>query len=199
MKLYANPTSPFVRVVRMALHEKGLADAVQVVMVDAWGDAPEFLDANPAGRVPVLVGDGVRLTEAPLILHYLDTLRPDPPALPRGAGAAAVLSRAGLAFAVFEAATAIIIGRKSAPDFDEGMVGQKRYRTMRTGFARLDAACPAPEPRGLDIADMAAITALDYAVFRFPDEDWRALAPRTAALRDANAGRPSVSETGPVG
>ena len=200
MKLYANPTSPFVRVVRMALHEKGLADAVQVVMVDAWGDAPEFLDANPAGRVPVLVGgDGTCLAEAPLILHYLDTLRPDLPALPRGAGAAAVLSRAGLAFAVFEAATAIIIGRKSAPDFDEGMVGRKRYRTMRTGFARLDAACPAPEPRGLDIADMAAITALDYAVFRFPDEDWRALAPRTAALRDANAGRPSVSETAPVG
>ena len=198
MKLYANPTSPFVRVVRMALHEKGLADSVEVVMVDAWGDAPEFLDANPAGRVPVLVADGTRLAEAPLILHYLDTLRPDPPALPRGDGAAAVLARAGLAFTVFEAATAIIIGRKSAPDFDEGMVGRKRYRTMRTGFIRLDAACPAPEPRGLDLADMAAITALDYAVFRFPDEDWRALAPRTAALRDANAGRPSVSETAPV-
>ena len=197
MKLYANPTSPFVRVVRMALYEKGLADAVQVVMVDAWGDAPEFLDANPAGRVPVLVADdGARLAEAPLILHYLDTLRPDPAVLPRG-GAAAVLSRAGLAFAVFEAATAIIIGRKSAPDFDEGMVGRKRYRTMRTGFAGLDAACPAPELRGLDIADMAAITALDYAVFRFPGEDWRALAPRTAALRDANAGRPSVSGTAP--
>ncbi len=200
MKLYANPTSPFVRVVRMALHEKGLADSVQVMMVNAWADAPEFLDANPAGRVPVLVGDdGVRLAEAPLILHYLDTLRPDPAALPPGAGAAATLSRAGLAFAVFEAATAIIIGRKSAPDFDTGMVDRKRYRTMRTGFARLDAACPAPEPRGLDLADMAAITALDYAAFRFPDEDWRALAPRTAALRDANAERPSVKKTAPVG
>ena len=200
MRLYANPTSPFVRVVRMALHEKGLAGAVEVVMVDAWGDAPAFLDANPAGRVPVLLGDGgMRLAEAPLILHFLDDLQPDPPVLPRGAGAAAALSRAGLAFGVFEAATAIIIGRKSAADFDAGMVGQKRHRTMRTGFARLDAACPAPGLRGLDIADMAAITALDYAVFRFPDEDWRALAPRTAALRDANAERPSVKETAPVG
>ena len=200
MKLYANPTSPFARVVRMALHEKGLADGVQVLMVDAWADAPEFLDANPAGRVPVLVGDdGVRLAEAPLILHYLDTLRPDPPALPRGAEGAAVLSRAGLAFSVFEAATAIIIGRKSARDFDDGMVGRKRYRTIRTGFARLDAACPAPEPRGLDLADMAAITALDYAMFRFPDEDWRAMAARTAALRDVNAGRPAIKETAPVG
>ena len=93
MRLYANPTSPFVRVVRMALHEKGLAGAVEVVMVDAWGDAPAFLDANPAGRVPVLLGDGgMRLAEAPLILHYLDDLQPDPPVLPRGAGAAAALA-----------------------------------------------------------------------------------------------------------
>lgn len=129
-------------------------------------------------------------SKLPLILHCLDTLRPDPAALPRGAGAAAMLSRAGLALSVFEAATALIIGRKSAGDFDSGMVGRKRHRTMRTGFARLDAACPAAAPHGLDLADMAAITALDYAVFRLPDEDWRALAPRTAALRGTRGGPP---------
>ena len=70
---------------------------------------------------------------------------------------------------------------------------------MRTGFARLDAACPVAAPCGLDLADMAAITALDDAVFRFLDENWRAMAPRTAALRNANAGRPSVKETAPAG
>lgn len=198
MKLFVNPTSPFVRLVRMALFEKGLADAVELVVVDAWADAPDFLDANPAGRVPTLVTeDGTRLTEAPLILQHLDAIRPEPAMVPRGAGAADTLSRAGLAIGVFEAAVSIVIGRKSAPDFDAQMVGQKRYRTMRTGFARLDGIGPEPGPRALDIADIAAITALDYAVFRFPDTDWRATAPRIAALRDANAGRPAVAETAP--
>lgn len=200
MKLYANPTSPFVRVVRMALHEKGLADDVEVAIVDAWADAPDFLDANPAGRVPTLLtDDGTRLTEAMLILQHLEAVRPDPAVLPRGPGAAAALSRAGVAVGVFDAAVAVIIGRKSAPDFDRGLVGQKRYRTMRTGFERLNALSPEPGPRALDIADIAAIAALDYAVFRFPETDWRAIAPRMASLRDANADRPSVAQTTPCG
>lgn len=198
MKLYANPTSPFVRIVRMAIHEKTMADAVDVVMVDAWADAPEFLDANPAGRVPALVTDeGPRLAEAMLILQHLDAVRPDPAILPRGQGAPAILARTGLAVGIFDASVAVIIGRKSAPDFDGGTVGQKRFRTMRDGFARLEQASPPPGARALDLADITAITALDYAVFRFPDTDWRAAAPRVAALRDANADRPSVAETAP--
>jgi glutathione S-transferase len=149
MKLYANPTSPFVRVVRMALHEKELADEVELALVDAWADAPDFLDANPAGRVPALVTDeGVRLTEAMLILQYLEAVRPEPAVLPRGAGAAEALGRAGVAVGVFDAAVSVIIGRKSAPEFDDGMVGRKRFRTMRDGFGRIEAASPEPGPRG---------------------------------------------------
>lgn len=211
MRLYANPTSPFVRVVRMAIIEKGLADAVEVALVDAWADAPDFLAANPAGRVPALVTDaGLALSEAPLIVRYLDALRPVPALVPQAPeAAAAVLARAGLAFNVFDAAVALIIGRKSAPGFDAGMVGAKRHRTLRAALARLDAALPAEElpaeglPDGgtqpFDLAAIAAVTALDYNALRFPETDWRGLAPRLAALRDAQADRPSVRETVPRG
>ncbi|WP_018259930.1 glutathione S-transferase family protein [Methylobacterium sp. WSM2598] len=193
MKLYANPTSPFVRIVRMALIEKGLAETVETVFVDAWADDPAHLDANPAGRVPALVTrEGVRLTEALLILRHLDAIRPEPAVF---TVEAEILSCAGLAVGVFDAAVAVIIGRKSAPDFDTGMVGIKRYRTMREGLKRLDAALPASGP--FDLSAIAAVTALDYLMFRFPNEEWRALAPRLAALRDANADRPSVRETAP--
>jgi glutathione S-transferase len=193
MKLLANPTSPFVRIVRMALIEKGLDAEVETVPVDAWGDERALLEANPAGRVPALVTrDGVPLTEALLILSHLDTIRLEPRVL---TGAPA-LSCAGLAVGVFDAAVAILIGRKSAPDFDTGFVGAKRFRTMHEGLARLDAALPPDGP--FDIGPIAAITALDYLLLRFPDKQWRDLAPKLVALREAQAERRSVKDTAPV-
>ena len=120
----------------MALIEKGLNEAVDTTIVDAWADDPAFLDANPAGRVPTLVTDeGARLTEALLILTHLDAVGPEPAVL---AGGPEALSAAGIAIGVFDAAVAVIIGRKSAPDFDTGLVGIKRFRTMREGLKRLD-------------------------------------------------------------
>ncbi|MCF4124721.1 glutathione S-transferase family protein [Methylobacterium sp. SyP6R] len=196
MKLYANPTSPFVRIVRMALIEKGLNEATDTTFVDAWADDPAFLDANPAGRVPTLVtDDGARLTEALLILAHLDAVGTTPAVV---AGGPKALSAAGLAIGVFDAAVAVIIGRKSAPDFDAGLVGTKRFRTMREGLRRLDAVFDGVrEPFGLPA--IAAITALDYLVFRFPDHEWRELCPNVAAFRDAQADRPSVRDTVPRG
>ncbi|KMO40326.1 glutathione S-transferase family protein [Methylobacterium aquaticum] len=196
MKLYANPTSPFVRIVRMALIEKGLNEATDTIIVDAWADDPAFLAANPAGRVPTLItDDGARLTEALLILSYLDAIGTRPATL---AGGPAALSAAGVAIGVFDAAVAVIIGRKSAPDFDTGLVGTKRFRTMREGLRRLDAVFDTVrQPFGLPA--IAAITALDYLEFRFPDHDWRGLCPGVAAFRDAQADRPSVRDTVPRG
>jgi len=196
MKLFANPTSPFVRIVRMALIEKGLTETVDTTFVDAWADDAAFLDANPAGRVPTLVtDDGARLTEALLILSHLDATGPAPALL---AGGPAALSAAGVAIGVFDAAVAVIIGRKSAPDFDSGLVGKKRFRTMREGLRRLESVFgQGREPFGLPA--IAAITALDYLVFRFPDHDWRNLCPTVAAFRDAQADRPSVRDTVPRG
>ena len=57
MHLYINTTSPFVRLVRLAIEEKGLSDRVELEVVDPWGDPAAFLKANPAGRVPTLITD----------------------------------------------------------------------------------------------------------------------------------------------
>ena len=75
MHLYINTTSPFVRLVRLAIEEKGLQDRVQMELVDPWADPAAFLKANPAGRVPVLTtDDGHVFAEAHLILRYLDEI-----------------------------------------------------------------------------------------------------------------------------
>ena len=51
-----NTASPYARIARTALRKRGLSD-VETRIVDPWGDTPELLDANTAGRVPVLGTD----------------------------------------------------------------------------------------------------------------------------------------------
>lgn len=196
MHLYVNTTSPFVRLVQLAIEEKGLSGRVTTEIVDPWGDPPGFLAANCAGRVPTLVtGDGRAIAEAHLILRYLDQIA-EPSIFP-AEGLAETLATAAVALGATEAATAIIIGRKSAPGFDTDMVGTKRYRTMAEGLRRLDAAPPRDLADRPDIANMAAVTAVDYIMFRFPDRDWLADLPTLAAWRERQRGRPSVEATMP--
>lgn len=197
MLLYANTTSPFVRLVRLAIAEKGLTDRVKVEFVDPWADPAEFLQVNPAGRVPALVtDDGHAFAEAHLILHYLDAMAPQPPVYPTE-GLAEALTIAAPALGAAEAATAVIIGRKSAPGFDSDLIGSKRFRTMADGLKRLDAKPPRDIANRPDIASFAAVTALDYIVFRFPDRDWLETLPNLRAWRDRQKGRASVEATMP--
>jgi len=71
MKLYHFP-SPNPQKVTFALLELGL-DCEKIPVDLTRGDhrEPAFLAVNPAGRVPVLVDDGVTLTESQAMLAYL--------------------------------------------------------------------------------------------------------------------------------
>lgn len=196
MHLYINTTSPFVRIVRLAIEEKGLSDAVGTEIVDPWADPDAFLQANPAGRVPVLTtDDGHVISEAHLILRYLDEIA-EPKVLP-SEDLAATLASAGTTLGAIEASTAIIIGRKSSEQFDTDMVGSKRFRTIADGLARLDANPPRDFADRPDIANFAAVTLIDYVVFRFTDRDWLATLPNLAAWRARQQGHPSVEATMP--
>ncbi|BBI63175.1 hypothetical protein HSBAA_44810 [Vreelandella sulfidaeris] len=46
MELYLNATSPYARLVRIVLLEKGLADAVTLKWCDPWADDADLLKAN---------------------------------------------------------------------------------------------------------------------------------------------------------
>ena len=50
MQLLANTTSPFVRIARIAMIEKGLE--VEPTIVDPWADDARLREANAATRVP---------------------------------------------------------------------------------------------------------------------------------------------------
>lgn len=205
MQLLANITSPFVRIVRIALAEKGLD--VEPTIVDPWADDPRLRSANAAVRVPTLVtDDGTPIAESLLIVQWLECKRPAPdwPSLLEAPGreVGGVLSRAGVAIGVIEASTITIITRKvTAPTlFDETPVGLRRRRTMAEGIARLEAMADALQPppgRVPTLDTIAAVVAVDYLRFRFPDAAWMPPIPRLEALSAAMRLRPSFAQSMP--
>ncbi len=205
MQLLANTTSPFVRIARIAMIEKGID--IEPTIVDPWADDARLRAANAATRVPTLVlDDGTPLTECMLIVQWLEAKRPAPdwPSL-LGNDAVNVLSRAGIAMVVIEAAVITIITRKvTAPAlFDETPVGLRRRRSMAEGIARLESMADKLAPQGpvskavptLDV--IAAATALDYLRFRFADAPWLLPLPKLDAVSAAWRARESFAKTMP--
>ena len=202
MQLLANTTSPYVRIARIAMIEKGLE--VEPTLVDPWADDTRLRAANAATRVPTLIlDDGTALTESLLIVQWLEHTRPAPdwPHL-LGRDSAGVLARAGMALGVIDAAVHTIIIRKvTAPVlFDETPVGLRRRRSMAQGMERLEASA-ARTPlwtAGTPTLDaIAAVVATDYLHFRFADAAWLPPLPTLDAMALALRARPSVAQTLP--
>ena len=197
-KILSNTTSPFARVARIALIEKGMS-AEGLRMMNPWGADAEMARLNPASRVPTLeLPSGLPLTESLLILLWLEKTRPEPSLLGSGANLDAVISRAGLAMGVIEAMANLVTGRMQIdPGFEGGKVGLKRVGTVVEGFRRLEAD-PPPHAGGVpDIAVLTAVVAVDYLALRFPDDPWVEPIPKLQALRDAVSVRPAYADTAP--
>lgn len=207
MQLLANTTSPFVRIARIGMIEKGLE--IEPTLVDPWADDARLREANAATRVPTLVLDnGIPLTESLLIVQWLEATRPAPqwPSLLGSdpARIAGVLSRAGIALGAIEASVHTIITRKvTAPTlFDETPVGLRRRRTMVEGMLRLEAVAaelagthPADQAPTLDL--ICAVVLFDYQQFRYGDQAWLPATPALERLSAAVRARPSFAQTLP--
>ncbi|MCR9078089.1 MAG: glutathione S-transferase family protein [Hyphomonadaceae bacterium] len=81
MKLYDYPAGPNPRRVRIYLAEKGIdAPLVTVDLMKREQKAPEFLEKNPIGSIPVLeLDDGTCISESVAICRYFEELHPEPP------------------------------------------------------------------------------------------------------------------------
>ena len=77
MKLYGTLTSPYARLTRIVLLEKGLGDKVELIWTKTRVADDPILAVHPSGRVPVLIlEDGTVLEDTPVIVDYLDALAP---------------------------------------------------------------------------------------------------------------------------
>ena len=75
MKLYITEGSPYARIARIVIIEKGLQSRVEIILAQTRSANSPYYRINPSGRVPYLMrDDGVGLEESALICAYLDQL-----------------------------------------------------------------------------------------------------------------------------
>jgi len=75
MKLYVTYTSPYARLARIVIAQKGLAGRVEIIEAKTRTAGSAYYQINPSGRVPYLVDDeGIGMEDSQVICAYLDRL-----------------------------------------------------------------------------------------------------------------------------
>ncbi len=79
MKLYITLYSPYARMARIMLAEKGLESSIETIIARTREIGSPYYKINPSGRVPYLVrDDGVGMEDSQLICSYLDHCKGSP-------------------------------------------------------------------------------------------------------------------------
>lgn len=197
--------SVYVRAVRLALEEKGIAYRLAEVDVFAPGGPPaEHLARHPFGRIPAFEHDGLALYESGAITRYVDEafagprLQPEkPPDRARMNQAIGVLDSYCYRTLVWD----IFVERVRAPENgrqpDEARIAAAlpRAATCLRALADLMAGGPWIAGTALTLADLHA--APIFAYFRMAREGAVLLAqhPGLAGWWAAMAKRPSMAAT----
>ena len=92
--VYGADYSVYVRIVRLALEEKGIDYGLVPVDVFAAGGIPGwYLEHHPFGRIPAFEHDGFRLFEASAIARYVDEAFAGPALQPTDARTRATMNQ----------------------------------------------------------------------------------------------------------
>ncbi|MDO9007432.1 MAG: glutathione S-transferase [Thiobacillus sp.] len=201
MKLVTSLTSPYGRKARVVLLEKKIPFQLQVE--NPWlPDNPVAL-INPLGKVPVLVlEDGVSVFDSRVIVEYLDHISPVAHLIPSEPKTRMVVRGIeALADGVIDAAVAVFLERKRAPELQSGDWLALQQKTLFRGLEALSEALgekPWYLGNSMTLADIACGCMLGYLELRFAEIDWRGAHPNLVKLMDKLMERASFKETVPV-
>jgi glutathione S-transferase len=213
MKLFHTPASHFVRKCTVTIKELGLEDRVEIITTHwphSWGTETvpfraDFVDATPIARIPALVTeDGERLTESSLICEYLNDELGDFRLCPQsGRERWRILSVMSIATSgVMESQVmrrAELLRKReesqNKQEFSPGFVKKMMERQDRC-YKRLDELSH-DFRADIDLGQIAVGCACAVSDFRFPEDDWRGIAPNLARWYDRFRRRPSMRETEP--
>lgn len=202
MKLIASLTSPFARKVRIVAAEKHIE--YELVVDVPWDADTRVTEFNPLGKVPVWVQeDGKTLFDSRVIVEYLDSISPVGHLIPTDPRSRIAVRRCeALADGICDAAALTFLERKRPePQQSQDWIDRQMNKvtsglnTMSHDMG-MNTWC---QGESFTLADIAAICALGYLDFRFPELDWRRSQPHLSELFDRVMQRPSVRETVPFG
>lgn len=199
MKLYGSLTSPYVRKCRVLIKEKALA--CEFVQADAGGPGSPVPALNPLGKVPVLErDDGSSLFDSPVILEYLDSLKPPALFATSGDERWQMLRWQALADGVMDATVTRLLETRRPPEQQsaEGIKRQEEKVSRALAFAEQCAGGAYLMQNCFTAADLCLGVALEYVDFRYA-YDWRARHPKLAHWLAGISARASFIETVPPG
>ena len=199
MKLYITPGSPYARMARIMVIEKGLERRVEIVAAQTRVADSPYYRINPSGRVPYLIrDDGVGLEESAVICAYLDHLDGDPRLqLPTGDQSWEARRLEALARSMLDGLA--VWGREILRPQNERSPTVLRHEAARSQrMADLwEQGVENPLMRGpLDMVQITLACALGLEA-RNPDLHWRPGRARLCDWYSAIAARPSFAATVP--
>jgi len=199
LKLYITPGSPYARMARIMVIEKGLERRVEIVPAKTRTADSPYYRINPSGRVPFLVTeDGVGLEESALICAYLDHLDGKPAFdLPAGDQWLEARRLEALARSLIDGLS--VWGREILRPENERsptVIQHEKDRARRMAGV-WEREIDQPLMRGtLNIIQMTLACALGLEA-RNPGFVWRPEHPKLSAWLDEIAARPSFAATAP--
>ena len=199
MKLYITPGSPYARMARIVVLEKGLQSRVQIIVAKTRVADSPYYAINPSGRVPYLIlEDGVGLEESALVCAYLDHLDGKPAFDLPGENPPWEAHRLEALARSLVDGLSVWLREILRPENERspGVIQHETERARR--LADLwEREIDHPVMRGpLNRASMTLACALGLEA-RNPGFRWRAGHPKLCAWFDPIAARPSFAATAP--
>lgn len=201
VKLYVTPGSPYARMARIVVLEKGLEGRVEIIAAKTRVADSPYYAINPSGRVPYLVGDdGVGREESALICACLDHLDGNPAFdLPAGDQAWEARRLEALAKSMLDGLS--VWGREILRPENERSPGVIQHETDRarrmTDLWEMEIGHPLM-CGALNLVQITLACALGLEA-RNPDFRWRPRHPMLCDWFDRMAARPSFVATAPPG
>src|SRR5262250_1754002 len=198
MKLAYSPASPYVRKVTACAIARGINDKVERWKVGTTD--PALLEFNPLSKVPTLIlDDGTRLYDSPVICEYLDSIGSAPKLFP-AAGPARwkALTQEALADGILDATQPR--RRELTLPQDEGCKDYIALQQGKVARAVVEFEKQAPSLGNLDtIGEITIGCALGYLDFRYANEPWRPNHPQLETWYAKVMKLPPLAQTMPVG